>query len=99
MTNNQLSKTLTAAFRDKTLPEGWYYFRCGVLKPQIGYYQKPTLPEVAVAQQTGRKEPEPIIYSHPTTFIGSGLNIIQILAPVPDYPDDDTEEAEQCKCA
>lgn len=99
MRNTQLSKELTAAFHDQTLLEGWYYFRCGSLKPQIGHYEKPTTAERLAALEAGRKEPEPVIFSRPTTFIGSGLQTIQILAPVPDYPDDNIEEAEQCKCA
>ncbi len=81
---NQQSKVLTAAYRDKTLPEGWYYFSCAGTKPQIGKYVHPTAIAVAYALQNGLTRPQPALYACPGLFIGA-LDTITILATVPPY--------------
>lgn len=89
MKNNQaLSVALTSAYRDKTLPDGWYYFSCAGTKAQIGKYVKPTKFEIGTALSQGLPPPQPALHACPGLFIGV-LDSIRILSPVP--PFDETE--------
>ena len=78
------SKALTASYKAKTLPTGWYYFSCAGTKPQIGKYIKPTDFQLQYAAERNLPEPAPTIYACPGIFTGA-LDTITILAPVPAF--------------
>lgn len=79
---NPISKILTTAYKNKTLPEGWYYFSCAGTLPQIGKYTLPSAVSISAAKQNGLEPPQPMIYACPGLFIGT-LETIRIIAPIP----------------
>lgn len=79
-----LSNELTEQYRNQTLIGGEYYFSVGKSKVFTGIYKQPSETEKLYRKQNNLPEPQPILYSRLSTFVGSPI-IIKIIAPVPDY--------------
>lgn len=89
------SNTLTAAYQNDTLKDGWYYFYLG--GHHIGYFTS-----AATAAKNAKKnnllyvKGNPTIYTGTQLFVGR-LKLLTVLAPVPPfkqiYKEDKTHDA------